>query len=49
MNRGGPSDDTIDSGMGTLQSHGTGPAMESLLPDTIIDRGNSGVNVSTVR
>ena len=48
MKRGGRSDDTLDSGMGTLRSHGTGPAMESLLPYTITgDRRNSGVNAST--
>ena len=47
MNRGGRSDDTFDSGMGTLKSHGIGPAMESLLPDTLVDRGNDGVSAST--
>ena len=39
MKRGGRSDDTLDSGMGTLQPHGTGPRLESLLMDTIIGRG----------
>ena len=32
-------DETIDSGMGTLQSRGTGPALESMLPDPMMDRG----------
>ena len=35
----GRSDDTCDSGMGTLRSHGIGPAMESWMPDTDIDGG----------
>ena len=39
-------DETIDSGMGTLQSHGTGPALEAMLPDTMMDRGTMGVNAS---
>ena len=33
--------------MCTLQSHGTGPVLESLLPDTIIDRGTGGVDAYT--
>ena len=40
-------DDTLDSGMCYLQSHGTGPVLESLLPDTIIDGGTGGVDAST--
>ena len=40
MKRDGRSEDTCDSRLGTLRSHGTGPAMESLFPDTIIDRGD---------
>ena len=35
-------DDTIDSGMGTLPSCGTSPALESILPDTMMDRGTMG-------
>ena len=46
MKRGGRSDDTLDSGMGTLQWHGTGPRLESLLRDTIIGRGIRGVVAS---
>ena len=40
IKRGGRSDDTLDSGMGTLQSHGIGPRLESLLLDTKILRPN---------
>ena len=47
MKRDGRSEDTCDSGFDTLRSHGAGPAMESLFPDTIIDRGDNDVNVST--
>ena len=40
-------DETLNLGMGTRQSRGTGPALESLLPDTIIDSGTMGVDAST--
>ena len=40
-------DETIDSGMGTLQSRGTSPALESMLPDTMMDWGTVGVDAST--
>ena len=36
-----------ETGMGTLQSRGTGPARESMLPDTMMDRGTMGVDAST--
>ena len=39
-------DETIDSGMGTLQSCRTDPALESRLPDTILGRGARDVNAS---
>ena len=40
MKRGGQSGDTFDS-------HGTGPILEFLLPDTIIDRETRGMDAST--
>ena len=40
-------DETIDSGMGTLQSRGTILALESRLLDTVIDRGARDVDAST--
>ena len=46
MRRGSRSDNTLDSGMDTLRSHMTGPAMESWFPNTMIDRGDNGVNTS---
>ena len=39
MKRGSQSDNTLDSGMGTLWSQGNGPRLEYLLPDTIMGRG----------
>ena len=37
----------LDSGIGTLHSQGTGPIMETLLPDTIIYGGTSAIDAST--
>ena len=40
-------DETIDSGMGILQSRGTDPALEFMLADTMMDRRTMGVDAST--
>ena len=45
MKRDDRPDETIDSGMCTLQSRGTGPALDLL--NTIMDRGTMGVDAPT--
>ena len=39
--------ETIDSGVVTLQSRGTGPTPESVLTDTMMDPGTMGADTST--
>ena len=47
MRMSGRSVDTGDSGIGTVRTHGTRLAMESWVPDTLLVKGDVGVDNST--
>ena len=47
MKRDDRPDETMDLGIVTLRSRGAGPALESMLPDTMMDLGTMGADAST--